>query len=174
MALRLAQCKWRNILRMTRMASLRGCCYCAARKQMIIWGCSPQKKLKLWIQALLKKPIKVSWNGLTLICIPAVWKLACYCFYWKSNEDLGLLPSSKNAETLELDSTKKAQKNPERFSEMADPEKSPLWGSTQFLKDVDETVAEMLMKLLLKCWWIYCWKANGNSLPEQALEVPQG
>jgi len=44
------------------MASLRGCYCCAAvaaRKQMMIWGCFPPwKKLKLWIQALLKKPRK--------------------------------------------------------------------------------------------------------------------
>ena len=43
------------------MASLRGCycCVAAARKQVMIWGYSPPwKKLKLWIQALLKKPKK--------------------------------------------------------------------------------------------------------------------
>ena len=49
---------------------------------------------------------------------------------------------------------------------MADPRKSPPWGSAQFLKDADETAAEMLMKLLLEC--------HGNTLLEQALKVPRG
>lgn len=34
---------------------------------------------------------------------------------------------------------------------MVDHQKPPPWGSVQFLKDADETAAEMLMKLLLKC-----------------------
>jgi len=68
---------------------------------------------------------------------------------------LGLLPSSEKAETLDSDSTQETQKNPEIFSEMADPRKSPPWRSVQFLKDVDETAAEMLMNLLLECQWKY-------------------
>ena len=160
---RLAQGKWINTLRMTRMASLHGCCCCAtaaARKQMMIWGCSLLQKS--WNSGFglysrnPEKPRELSWNGLTLICVPAAGKLSCHCCCRKSNEDLGLLPSSKKAKTLESDSTEKTQKNLERFSEMANPRKSPPWGSAQFLKDADETAAKMPMKLLLKCSWNYC------------------
>jgi len=64
---------------------------------------------------------------------------------------LGLLPSSEKVEALDSSFTQETQKNPERFSRMADPRISPAWGSAQLLKDADEVAAEMLMKLLLKC-----------------------
>jgi len=68
---------------------------------------------------------------------------------------LGLLPSLESIEALESNSTQKTQKNLEIFSEMANPQKSPPWGSAQFFKDADETASEMLMKLLLECQWEY-------------------
>ena len=51
-----------------------------------------------------------------------------------SHEDLGLLPTSENAETLESTSTHQTQKSPESFSQIADPRKTPPWGSTLSLK----------------------------------------
>jgi len=79
----------------------------------------------------------------------AAGKLSCCYYCWKSNEDLGLFPSSENAETLESAPT---QKNPERFSEMADPGKSPPWGITQSLK-------------ALRCHWVEPSKILPETLP---------
>jgi hypothetical protein len=63
----------------------------------------------------------------------------------------GYSPPHKRLKLWNQTLLKKPRKKPESFSKMADPRKSPPWGSAQFLKDADETAAEMLMKLLLKC-----------------------
>ena len=46
----------------------------------------------------------------------------------KSHEDLGLLPTLENAETLESASTHQTQKSPESFSQIADPLKNTSLG----------------------------------------------
>ena len=128
----LAQGKWRNTLRMTRMASLRGCCYYAVvapRKQMMIWGCSPRNKLKLWIQALLKKPRKtqkafLEWPHIDLH--PSCWETVVLLLPLKIEWGFGVAPLLIKGWNSGI---RLYSKKPERFSEMTDPQKSPPWGS---------------------------------------------
>ena len=50
------------------------------------------------------------------LCVYVVGELSCCCCCKKANNDLGLLPSSKNVEALESGSTPKTQKKPKKLS----------------------------------------------------------
>ena len=173
----LAQSKWRNTLRMTRMASLCGCCYCAAaaRKQMMICGHSPsQKKLKLWIQDLLKEPRKtqkafLEWPHIDLC--PGYWENVALLLLLEIEWGFGatiLLRKVWNS-GIRLYS-KSQEKHKKLFWNGRPPEITPLgfcavpqrcWWNCCW--NADETTAEMLMNLLQECQWKYLARVGTRS-----------